>query len=513
MTLKNASRTKKAGRNVVAGYANRIILTILEFIRRTVFIRILGENLLGINGVFTNIIQIFSLAELGLNNVVSYSFYKPLAENDAQKISALICFYRRIYNVIALVVLGIGLCLFPFVPYIIRTDVQVPHVNLIYLVFLTDTVLSYLFVYKTSILNADQKGYIYSLYVIVANICRVSLQVAGLFIFKNIFVYLITNVIVNFGTNFLLSHRTDKEYPYMNSAREKKDGTELSKIEKQELAQTIKSGFIYKHSAILLNSTDNILVSVLVGTVWVGYLANYETIYVGLASFYTILFTSLTPSVGNLLEAESKSRCKQVFQLMSYISSWMAVVFSVCFFCLSQEFINLWLGARFVLDEATVFCKTCIIFLSCSMQPVFSFREAAGLYKKTKWMIFAAAVLNIFLSVIFGMLWQTSGIIGASVISMLVTYCWYEPKVLFKDYFDSSASTYFLRRAFDAMVFFILSFVFSYLSSLWKASNFLFWFLKAAAMFVFVNIACFLCYFHFPEFKISVERFKGGLKK
>ena len=160
-------RISKAKVNIVFGLGNKIITMILEFIVRSIFIKILGEELLGVNGVFTNVIQVLSLAELGLNNVVAYSFYEPIAENNYKKIAALVRFYKKIYIGIALAVLGIGVCLIPFLNILINTNIEISNIPLVYSIFLADTVISYLFVYKVTLLRSDQRSYIAFIFGIV----------------------------------------------------------------------------------------------------------------------------------------------------------------------------------------------------------------------------------------------------------------------------------------------------------------------------------------------------------
>lgn len=499
---KEPTRKTKARRNVVFGYMNKLVLTFLEFFCRAVFIKTLGEDFLGINGVFTNVIQLMSLAELGLHNVVSYSFYKPLANSDEAKVASLIGFYRSIYNKIALIVLVLGLLLFPFIDRIINVDLDIAYIRTIFMLFVLDAAFSYLFVYKTILLTADQKGYISNAYTIILNTIRVVAQIIALIFFKNILVYLSIKVAATACYNILLSKRVDREYPCL--------GTKPAPVvaeEKKSLGALIKSGFIYKLSALLLNSTDNILISVLTGTVWVGYVANYDTVYSGLGAFYTILFSNLTPSVGNLVASDAAERAHAVFEYMSFASAWMAFVFTACFFLLSKEFITLWIGGKFVLETRTVLCIAIKIFLSCSMQPIFSYREALGLYKKTKYVMLLAAVLNIMLSVVLGHLLGLFGILFASLVAMVGTYVWYEPYLLYKVFFHKRFFPYLLKKLYDVFCFVAGIAFLSSIFNRWSAGNFRTWILKAMVVFCCANIMCLLAYGYTSAFRRATQHF------
>lgn len=502
------SRTFFAKRNVIFGFLGKLLVIVLEFFSRAVFIKFLGEELLGINGVFTNVIQILSLAELGMANVVNFSFYKPLAENDSNRITALVSFYRTVYNIIAVAVGAIGICLIPFLKYLINTDIDIPNLPVIYIIFLAETVFSYLFVYKASLMNAAQRGYVVAKYDMVINVIRTGLQIAAVAIFRSIELYLIVKVIFSIGINWIVAKRVEKDYPFVN-----KKGVSLSKAEKKSITDVIRSGFVYKISGVLLNSTDNILISMIVGTVMVGHLSNYGTIIMGISSIYIIIFSNLTAGVGNLVSTETKERKLEVFNILLCVSAWMAIVFSLCFLLLSGEFITLWLGSNFVIDKASVLMKVLMLYCSCALQPVYSFREALGLYQKTKYVMLIAAVLNIVLSIVMGIAWGMAGILAASLISMLVTYLWYEPVVLYRDCFGISAKSYFMKRLKEIAALALGIVVLGYLSDMWVADSWLSWLLKGCVLFVVTNAYCLLLFYRTEGFKGLISRLKERFSK
>lgn len=489
------TRTYYAKLNITLGFVSKLVTIIAEFILRSIFIQYLGEELLGVNGVFTNVIQILSLTELGLNHVVGYSFYKPLANNDEGKISALIRFYKRIYNIISLVVLVIGILLIPFLKFIINTDFPVDNLYVLYIIFLADTVFSYFFVYKNTLLTAAQKGYISTKYNMFAELLIIMVQIVIIVLYKNLVLYLLARVVINLTKNYLLSKRAERDYPYI-----KKESSDLSQKEISEMKETIKSGFIYKLSSVLLNSTDSIIISSVIGTVWVGYLANYNTITIGLDSFYTIIFSSLTAGVGNLVEREGVEQREKIFNIMLMTAAWISVVFSGCFYALSDEFVTLWLGEKYALDNFTVISKTLILFLSCSMQPIFTYREALGLYRKTKYAMLAAAFINVILSIFLGIWLSLGGVLIATVISRLLTYYWYEPNILYRECFQKKANSYFKRRIVDWIGLIIVLYAVRWVGIIWNAVTWMEWVIKAVSIFVAVNVVCWFIYGKTNEF-------------
>lgn len=502
--MNSESRTTLAKRNILFGYISKLTTMVLEFISRAVFIKILGEEYLGIGGVFTNIIQVLALAELGMNNVLGYSFYKPIAENNESKIAALISFYKKIYNCIAIAVAIIGLILIPFLHYLINTSIYYDNLTEIYLLYLIDTVISYLFVYKSTLLRSAQRSYIANRYEIVCTIVRTTLQICSILAFGNFLIYLAIKVVMSGVTNYLIAHRAEKEYPYIKQIKQ----ASLDNESKKDIVKTIRSGFVYKLSAVLLNSTDNVFISIIVSTVAVGYLSNYLTIIQGLSSFYTILFASLTAGVGNLVVTTQRQHRREIFEQLLFVSSWIAIVFSVCLYVLADDFVILWLGRKYVIDQSVLLSKVLMLFISCSLQPIFSYREALGLYNKTKYAMLLAAIVNIGLSVIMGIYWGMAGILFASIIAVLGTYFWYEPIVLYKDCFDIDASKYFKNKLVDLLFLIVALFGFRMVCTYIVVNTWIMWVLKALIVFWSVNLYCYILFGSRKEFHMLRNKMK-----
>lgn len=505
----NEGRTKKARRNVFFGILNKILTIILEFISRYFFIKYLGAEFLGLNDVFTNVIQCLSLAELGMNNVVMFSYYEPLAKNDKRKISALNCYYRKIYNIIAFSVLLIGIGILPFLNSIINSPEKIEHIHFIFLIYLIDTFVSYLCVYKTIIYTADQNAYIEFSYNMAINLIRTLIQIVLLIIFRSYVLYLSIKIIFSILGNLIKAESANRAYSYLKSKES------LSSEDKKIIVKTIKSGFVYKLSSVLLNSTDNILISILVGTVWVGYISNYVTIYTAVASFVSIIFSSLIASIGNLATSESKEKRLQIFNVMELISNWIAIVCFICTFLLCDDFITLWLGKEYVLDTLTVLTKVMMIYVSCVMQPIFSYREALGLFTKTKNVMLLAALINIGLSIIWGTRWGIAGILAASLVSVFITYFWYEPAILYKDNFEISPYSYYKRIFINILLCVILTLIQYFTFKNFRVITWWAWFIKAILIFLLTNITCFLKYKYFDtdEFNYALAQLSKVIRR
>lgn len=482
------SRTQYAIKNIGFSTYNKILSLILSFISRTVFIQYLGSGYLGLNGLFSDVLNLLSMADLGFGVAMAYSFYEPLAHDDKKKVAALVTFYKRAYTVIALVVTIVGLLLIPFLPYLINLSKPIDHINLYYLFSLANVVASYISVYKTTILSADQRNYVVVKITMVTSIIQTILQIVVLVLFKSYLAYLIVGTFFVWFNNLYASHIASKEYPYIN------EKVELSKADRKDIYKNISSVFIYKVSNVLLTATDNLLISVLVGTVAVGYYSNYQMIQTRVIEFYTLLFSSITASIGNLIITEGYDKRYRVFNTAQSVSFITSGIIVPCYTILISSFIGIWLGQKYVLDTWTTLAIGLNTYFSCVMQPLWSYREATGLYRKTKWIMVICAIENLVLSVVLGRAWGVAGILFASAFSRATTYIWYEPKILFKEYFNRGTNKYYLDLAVNTIFVLILIAIGFTISKIFMPRNFLTWCVEAIVIFAISCVSSLFIY-------------------
>lgn len=494
------SRTRKAAKNIIWNYGNQLLMLLLSFGSRTVFIWTFGVEYLGLNGIFSDILGVLSLTDLGLNSAMVYSFYEPLAKRDERKLSALVSFYKKIYLSITAVVFCLGLCCIPFLPYIIHTQQDIPYLNVYYLFALANVAASYLFVYKTSILTADQKNFVIMRINMIINLGKVILQIFSMLILANYIVYLVLDLCGNLLSNMIASQSAKKIYPFL----ERKEF--LSPLEKKNIKKTIFSGMLYKISSVLLNATDNLLISIIVSTAAVGYYSNYLLIQTKSTMFYSMLFTSITASVGNLIVQTSAKQRYQVFRIEQMISSIVCLIFIPCYVLLVDDFIRLWLGNEYVLAQSIVFAIGFNMYLSCILQPLWSYREATGLYRQTKYVMLLCAALNLVMSIWFGWIWGIFGIIIASGISRLLTYVWYEPHLLFKQYFSESAGKYYISLFRDFLLIAFWVMLLYYLQNEYTITSWLEWIIKAIVILFFSATFSLVVHWYQTDFGLLKNR-------
>ena len=208
-------RTKNATRNIIFGIILKVYQILVPFLMRTAIIYLMGVQYLGLNSLFTSILQVLNLAELGVGSAMIYSMYKPIAEDNNAEICALMQLYRTYYRIIGFIIAVVGLILTPFIPKLISGDVpQGINIYILYLLNLGATVLSYwLYAYKNSILQAHQRVDIVSKVTLVTNTIQYGLQLLVLWLFKNYYLYVVVLLATQALTNIVTAICADKLYP------------------------------------------------------------------------------------------------------------------------------------------------------------------------------------------------------------------------------------------------------------------------------------------------------------
>lgn len=505
----SASRTQNSVRNIAFNFLNQIVSLVMRFINRSVFIQVLGVEYLGISGLFSDILQMLSMADLGLNTAMVFSLYKPLAEENESEVAALVHAYKKIYNWIALIVTIVGISLVPFLKCLINLDQEIPYVNLYYLFFLANTVASYLVVYKTSVLTADQKGYVSAKINSISSVIRTIVMTLFLYITRSYFAYLTIQVIFTYATNFYVSFKAEQLYPFI------KGKAYLEKKRFKSILGDIKSVFIYKLSGVLVTATDNTLISVMIGTVWVGLYSNYSLITTQLTNLFNTIFSSLSASVGNLVVCEDEKERYRVFSVLQSASLMICSFCSVCIFLLIPDFITVWLGKEYLMDNLTLIAITTNFYFSIILMPVWTYREATGMYRKTKYVMLATAVVNLIVSIALGKIIGLSGIIFATTIARLSTYFWYEPRILFLEYFKRSCGLYYKQILTNGLLTIIMTFFGNYVFKCFYVSGWMSMIVKGVLIAGYAMLVLVVFYRNSEVLKWVMQKFvnrKNNLK-
>ena len=503
------SRTKNSIRNSSVSIITQVLTIGMDFFVKTIFIYILGKVYLGINGLFSNIITLLSLADLGIGVAIPYSLYKPLANKDTKKIQVLMKFYRNIYNIIGCVVLVIGLSLTPFLPYIIKDmPDNINGIYFIYDLFVIHSALTYFFVYKKFLIDSDQKSYITSKITFISSLLLNITRVILLVLTHNFIIYLSMSIVFVLIQNIWISITADKMYPFIKE----KTNDKISKEDKDEITTNVKALLIYKIGTVVTLGTDNIVISKFMGLDPVGIYSNYLLITTSLNNVLNQLFNSITSSVGNLV-ATNNERSKKIYENLSFFNFYIYSLFSICLFILINPFIEIWLNNTYVLSTLVAFLLALNFYLTGMGAVTNSFRSAYGLFYKARFRPILMVIINIVVSVILVKPMGIAGVLIGTIVSRILTIAWLDPLVIYKYGFKANVFEYYRRYIYYLLIFLVSSGILYYISTFFNTTNIFIWILCGIITFVIYNLLIIILFKNTDEFKYFYEKFYVFIKK
>lgn len=442
-------RVENSLKNIATGLVGQLITYILSFIVRTVFILTLGKTYLGVNGLFTNVLNVLSFAELGIGTAIVYNLYKPLADNDWEKIKAYVNFYKKAYIRIGLIVLLIGAAFTPFLPYIIKEKVTIPNITLIYLLFVLNSAIGYFFSYKFTIVTASQKGYILTVAGYFFNILSSVLQLIILLTLKNYILVLCIQVIMSFAQNWYFSYKATKLYPQLNDLKDAK----LNKEELKQIYQNVKALVIYRIGGILVSSTDNIIIAMFVGVAFVGLYSNYLLLIAAVVTLLSIIFNSLTASIGNLNATEGNEKKYFIFKVVNFANFWLYGFSSIFILVTTSPFIKVWIGNDFVMPWDVVFIIAMNVYLEGMLGALWVYRETMGLFVHGRYRPLITAAINLIFSVVLVRKFGIVGVFIGTTIARVSTNVWFDPYIVFKHGFKLPVKGYYISYLKNLVIF------------------------------------------------------------
>lgn len=488
-------RTEKSIKNIVYGLGAQSVTTLLTFISRTVMLHYLGLEVISLNGLFSEVIDALSLAELGIGSAIVYNLYKPLAEEEEEKVCQLMTFFKQAYQWIALAVFLLGALVCIFVPLLVKDIGYSPKdIRLVFMLFVIKISCSYLFSYKFSLLNADQKNYVYSIYSSLTRIVTVTMEVGVILIAKDYIVYLVICIGLTLLSNAVISAKTDAWYPYLRKAA-------LPPEEKRHIFDNVKNIFIKEVSGKITNSTDNILISTMVSTIMVGKYTFYSTILNVFKQFTSHVDTGIRASMGNLFSGGTRAECEAVLYRLTWGYSVFGIICGVCFLSCSQSFIAFWVGEEYLLGLPIVFLLAVNLFLFICSKPIYVAMHVAGLFREGRNVSLLGSLVNLAVSILLA---YRLGIFGV----FFGTFLTYMIQIILKIYyvyqlrFQCTAKRYYCYMLKLVLLFLALAFISHWLCGMVPAFGAIWDFLIQGLVSAGVSgLVILLCYCRSSEFQ------------
>lgn len=444
---RNADRTGKGLKNAITGFVGQIIQYLFQYAVRSIFIYKLGETYLGLNGLFTNVLSILNITELGIGTAIIYQLYQTVASQNEEKTKQYIFFYKKVYRYIGIIILSCGILLMPLLPYITKGNVEHINIYLIYFLYLMNSVFSYwFFAYRNAIIEAYQEKYRIMILTYIIYFASAIIQIICLLLFANVYIYLIVPIVTLIIANFIKGIMIGRWYPFIL----KKPNGKLQRSEITAIIKNVYSLLLNKIGYVILNSTDNIVLSVLSGIIIVGKYSNYLLLVGAVLTAVGTIFLSLTSSIGNLNVVSTREHKLEIYNYLNFANFWLYGFCAVCLYNLLTPFITLWIGTKYLLGEpATIII--CFNFLANGLrQTTRDFRSACGLFYEGRYMPAASSCCNLILSVILVKLLlpyhlEIAGVLLGTIISEFCITWWYDGWLVNRRVFGMSPRQYYLN--------------------------------------------------------------------
>ena len=425
------SRTQNTLKGTLWGTIYRIVATIFPFIIRTIIIKEFGEDYLGLNSLFTSILQVLNLSELGLSNAIIYSMYKPIANDDYKTLGGLMRLYRKLYLFIGSFILVVGLSCLPFLNYLINGSYPADiNIYFLYIIFLFNSSVSYLlFGYKEALLAAYQRNDVLNKIRLVTFFGQFLIQIFVLLFLRDYYIYALIMAIATISRSLLNYKSTVKLFPNIG------ENGSVDKSIIKEIKTNVLGISIGKACTISRGASNSIVISAFVSLSALAIFDNYFYIISAITAFLTIIETSLVAGVGNSIVTESKVKNYIDFKKINFIFMWIVGSAGICCFCLYQSFMEIWVGKSLMLSDTAAALFSIYFVISCFSSIPSVYCTAAGLWWRLKYKSITEVVANIFLNIIFVYFWGIIGILIATITTLfLINFCW-GSYVLYKNYF------------------------------------------------------------------------------
>ena len=428
-------RTQKSFINVMTSFLTNAVFLITAFVVQKTLIATKGAEYNSINGLFSSIISMMSLADLGIGTAIIYHMYRPVAERDEEKINSLLLFYKRCYLAISGVVLLIGIPVGLLLPRLVG-DAQIPDsIYLIYALFLADCISSYFLAYKKSLLYADLKNYIPDAIYFVTYVIQNALQIGALVFCNSYILFLIIKTLGKIIPNILTSLYIRQKYPFTRE----KNVKPVEKEVRQDIIVKVKGLFCHKIGKMLVTGSDSIVITGVLGLQVMNLYTNYYLVISGVRALLVRIFEILTNSVGNFLLDSNPEKNRDIYRKIDFINFWCFGCVTVGMYAVMQPLIVLWLGEEFLFDKSVLFVLAVSFYLDGMRASVNTFKEAAGIDRRIPLL---EAGINLGVSIVLAKLMGAAGVFLGTIISMGIVYLYSYPKYVCRPLFGMSYGQY-----------------------------------------------------------------------
>ncbi|EOU2062761.1 O-unit flippase, partial [Clostridium perfringens] len=498
-------RTKKAIINSSVNIISFLISFVPNLIIRRIFMETLGNDMLGLNSLYTNIIGWLSIIEMGIGSAIIYLLYKPFVNNDKKSIRAYIKFYGWFYKIIGFIILILGILIIPFLKYFIKGQINIKMASLVFLLFLINSFITYLFSNRLCILNVAQEDYKITIGITTSKLIIAIFQIIMFKIYPSFILFILIQLIINFIYFWMMNLYVTKCYPWLNQGNEK-----IEYNEKKELMKNIRAMFMHKIGSLVVNSTDNIVISKFVGLGALANYTNYQIIISALQSIVSQGLSGLTSSIGNMIASENKEQWYETYKKIFFINFWIVSFITISLYNTLNQFVMIWMGKDFLLDKLTFVVILINMYFSSMRGSVEQFKNASGNFYQDRYAAIFESLINLISSLILVNKIGISGVFIGTLISNFTVVFWTKPYVVYKYVFNKNLIEYFKLYFRYLAISVIPLIITNYLTSAFKVKfNFISFLINCIINIVVINIIYICIFFKTNEFRYYVSLLKG----
>ncbi len=432
-------RIENSIKNISFSLLSQIIIIFLGFMSRRVFLDSLGAEYLGVNGLLTNVLSMLSLAEGGIGVSITYNMYKPLAEGDNDKVISLVQLYKKLYGILAIIIIILSMILYPLLGKIMNGTEDVKYISIVYILFVIKSIISYLNAHKWSLITADQKGYVLTrintIFMVITNISKIIV----LKYTKNYIAFLVIELLIFIVQNIWNGKIVNTRYPYIKT----KIKHNVSNDVKENLITNVKAIFLHNIGSYCVFGTDNILISAMINVKTVGLYSNYTMIINQLNSFLGTIISGIGDSVGNLIAEEDESKMFKVFKVSLLVNFWIYSLGTIFLFNLIEPFICWWLGEGLLLSKVTLIILMLNFYLTGMRKSISMFKSKGGIFYNDRFAPIIESLINLGTSIVLASKFGIVGIFLGTTISSICVPIWIQAKLVYNKLFNLSVYEYF----------------------------------------------------------------------
>lgn len=435
-------KTKNTARAIKAGTAFKIYQMLVPFLMRTAMIQFMGVEYLGLNSLFSSVLQVLNLAELGVGSAMVFSMYRPIAEDDERTICALMGLYRKYYRLIGLIIGVVGLLLTPAVPRLVSGEIPGDlNVYTLYLLNLGATVLTYwLFAYKNCLLQAHQRTDVVSIISLVTTTVQYGIQLIVIVWIKDYYLYVIVMLATTALNNLITAVVATRMYPAYKPAGQLDEG------QIKAIKQKIRDLFTGKLGYVILRYADTLVISSFLGLVVLAVYQNYFFILSSVIGVLEIVYSAVIAGLGNSFVTESKSKQYADLEKFTFSLMWINGVCLCCFLGLYQPFMNVWVGQEYMLDFSSVICFASYFYVYILNRLLNVYKDAAALWHQDRFRPLVTAATNLGLNLLLVNVWGLYGVLLSTVVSWITVGIPWIIKNLFGTFFDRSMMKGYIKQ-------------------------------------------------------------------